>query len=230
MTTPLSRLCAAALLLFTFGAAMAEEPATQPETLLAIPRTQFKPAKDHPGRYYYIKPGADLLQYNQIMVAPLVVLTNDEGKQWRALVSDENSQAGQLFQQTISKALRDKGLAVTDQAGPGVAVLRVAVTHIEQKPEGFVVSDVLPIKMVFNLARRAGGLEKYIVKIATMGQLNDSQSGELVAGSLGLREHAKSGVAPASMTDFQQWLDSWSEDVAEQVAGALPAAHQSTTP
>lgn len=229
MKRSLKCLCASTLLALSCQLALATDPTPstiQPELLFNIPKSQFKPLKGYPGQFYYHKPGADLLQYNQIMVAPLVILEQNQHKQWQALVSDENGQAAQLFHQTMTKALQEQGLKVTDQPGPGVVILRVAVTHIEQNPQGFEVSDVLPIKMVFNLARRATGLQKYIVKLSTLGQLDDAQTGQMVAGGFGLRQENKSGAEAVSMRHFQDWLNSWSTDVAVRLAQTLPGTKQ----
>jgi len=196
------------------------------QPLLQIPKSQFKPLPDNPSQYVYIKPNAHLDRYTQIWVAPLVILNKETGKQWQALVSDENGQAAQIFQQAMVKALKDRGVRVSDQPGPGVITLRVAVTHVQQDKEGFVASDILPIKAIFNVARMAAGMEKYIVNIDTLGQLEDSQSGELLAGGFGIRKQSKSGPSAISLDDFASWTQSWSQDVALRLAKTLPATLQ----
>ncbi|TDR73495.1 DUF3313 family protein [Paludibacterium purpuratum] len=222
-----TRFAAASALLLFCGAALAVEPALpviNPDALLTMDKSVLQQDKAHPERYYYINHDVVLAKYSRVMIAPLVVVTEDTHKQWQALVGEKESRPEQMFLQTMRQALQKRGLTVVDEPGEDVLVLRLAVTHVQQEHDSLNPTDLLPIKMVFNLTRRLAGKEPYIVKISTMGVLNDSLTGKLVAGSLGLRQEDKYGADPVSMDDFQPWLDSWSQVVADQVTHILPTS------
>lgn len=188
------------------------------ESILSLPREAFKVSKSNPNQYYYVKPGADLHQYQSILVAPLVILHQGEGDDWSAMVTDSNGTAPKFFQDQLTLALQKQGFQVVTQPGPGVLRLQVAVTHIRQDHPGFSVTDVLPAKAVFNLARYALGKSPYIVKVSTLAELTDSRSGSLLAGGIGLREEDKSGAEPMTLDDLQSFMVTWSGQVAQYVA------------
>jgi hypothetical protein len=198
-------------------------PILPDQSLLRIPKSEFKSYPGDPTHFIYVKPGANLQHYKSVLVAPLVVLQKETGTQWRAVVSDEKGLASRIFQDAMNQALKDKGIRVADQPGPDVVTLRVAVTRVRQNTEGFVPSDILPVKIIFNVARLAAGMQKYMVKIDALGQLQDSQSGQLLAGGFGVRQQSKSGEKPVSLADFSDWAKDWSQDMAGRLARQMPS-------
>lgn len=199
------------------------------QTLLELPRSAFKERLGHPGQYGWLKPGVDLSQYHKIMIAPLVILNQTAQQQWQALVTDDQGKIAVLFQQNLVTALQKNGIAVTNQAGPDVIRLRVAVRNIEQDKDGFGITDILPVKVVFNLARIVAGKESYIVRIGTVAQLENAETGELLAGTIGLRQQDKAGKEAISAEKLEKWLDNWNQDIATRIALLLPSVVHGTT-
>ena len=70
-----------------------------------------------------------------------------------------------------------------------------------------------------------GGMEKYMVNISALGQLENAQTGELLAGGFGLKKQSKSGTQAISLEDFRAWAQDWSRDVAVRIARTLPDTH-----
>jgi len=190
------------------------------DSILNVPKEEFKVSSNNPNQFYYIKPGVDLRQYQSVMVAPLVILNQGEGNDWNVLVTDSEN-APKFFQDHLTAALHKQGIQVVSEPGPGVLRLQIAVTHARQDRPGFSATDVFPVKMVFNLARFAVGKSPFVVKLSTTAELSDSVSGDLLAGGLGLREDSKSGEQPMSQDELQAFLARWSDQVALYMAKAF---------
>ena len=154
------------------------------ESIFSLPPEEFRPGRDQPTLRVYLKPGSDLRAYNSLIIESLGFMERDASGAWNLLVSDEKDKIDVYFRQAMVDALREKNIAVVTQPGPGVARLRVAVTGLEQVKPGFKVRDLIPVRMVINVARLAAGAELYLLDISTVSEMSDSQSGALLAGSI----------------------------------------------
>jgi hypothetical protein len=194
------------------------------ESILNLPKEAFLQMDGKPSQYGYKKPGVDLHSYSAIIIEPLAFIGKDADGQWKLFSVDARNEVSHYYQQSLSRELKKRGIKVTDQAAPGVLRLRTAVTSLSQEHQGFQASDLLPIKAIFNLARYAGGIEPYLVKIASMAQLEDATSGELLAGGVDLKKEgskSKSASAPITFELMKPMLDHWCEQNAELIAKAL---------
>ena len=127
---------------------------------------------------------------------------------------------------SMETALRKEKIKVVTEPGPGVARLRVAVTGFQQDKPGLSVTDILPIKAAFNLARFATGTDPYLLKVSTMGQLDDSQDGTLLAGGVNMVEspNSKTKDEPITAESLKKMINDWSAKNARQLARALSPA------
>ncbi|WP_028535219.1 DUF3313 domain-containing protein [Paludibacterium yongneupense] len=194
------------------------------ESILNLPKEAFLQMDGKPSQYGYKKPGVDLHSYSAIIIEPLAFIGKDSDGQWKLFSVDERNEVSRYYQQTLSHELQKLGITVTEQAGPGVLRLRTAVTSLSQEHQGFQASDLLPIKAVFNLARYAGGIEPYLVHIASMAQLEDANSGELLAGGVDLKKEGKQAKTATQAITFalmKPMLDRWCEQNAQLLAKTL---------
>jgi hypothetical protein len=167
----------------------------------------FRPGRDQPTLRVYMKPGSDLRAYNSLIIDSLGFIERDASGAWNLLVSDEKDKIDVYFRQTMAAALSERNIAVVTQPGPGVARLRVAVTGLEQVKPGFKVRDLIPVRMVINVARLAAGVEPYLLDISTVSEMSDSQSGVLLAGSINKLEGSSTKKSDESITlDFVKKL------------------------
>lgn len=193
------------------------------DNLFTVPISALQPSKDNPAQKLYLKPGVDLKAYTAIWLEPMYFMRHDSKGNWELLQSADESRIASYFQQKMTQELQAAGIPVVTQAGPGVARMRVAVTGLAQDRPGMDVTDILPIKAVFNLGRIAAGKEPYLMKVGSMAQLEDSESGSLLAGSVNLRQSKKTATKdePLKLELIKGTIDDWCRDSAKLLAKAL---------
>ncbi|RQO68603.1 DUF3313 domain-containing protein [Aquitalea sp. FJL05] len=203
--------------------AMAEE---NQQHLFNLPPEAFQPNPKVPGQMVYLKPGADLKQYHAVILEPLSFLERQADGNWQLLVAAEKNKIDRYYRMSMETALRKEHIKVVTVQGPGVARLRVAVTGFQQDKPGLAVSDILPIKAAFNLARFATGTDPYLLKVSTMGQLDDSQDHTLLAGGVNLIENPGSKTKDEAITAelLKKMISNWTAKNARQLAHALSPA------
>ncbi|MEJ8675589.1 DUF3313 domain-containing protein [Chromobacterium amazonense] len=218
-------LCCALSLGFSLPAWSAGETANS-ENLFTVPLSAFQQSKSNPDQRVYLKPGVDLKAYNTVLLEPLLFMRQAKDGNWELLQSGDENAIAAYFHQRMQAELASAGVAMTQQAAPGVARLRVAVTAVSQDRPGVDAVDLLPIKAVFNLARLATGKEPYLLKIGSMAQLEDAQDGALLAGTVNLRQNKKSKTKEEQMTLdlIKPLIDQWCKDSARQLATHLGKA------
>ncbi|WP_052729218.1 DUF3313 domain-containing protein [Chromobacterium vaccinii] len=196
------------------------------DNLFTVPLDAFQPGKMVPGQRVYQKPGADLKAYHSVLLEPLLFLRQADDGSWELLqAGDENAIAG-YFHDRMQAELKAAGVEEALQPATGVARLRVAVTGVSQDRPGVNAIDLLPVKAVFNLARLATGKEPYLLKIASMAQLEDAQDGGLLAGTVNLRQNEKNKTKeqPMTLDLIKPLIDEWCRQSARQLAAHLSKA------
>ncbi|WP_165494158.1 DUF3313 domain-containing protein [Aquitalea sp. USM4] len=221
---PFFRLACAIIALGLSHHAMAGE---NPQHLFDLPPEAFQPNPKLPGQMIYLKPGTDLKQYHAVILEPLSFLERQHDGNWQLLVSAEKNKIDSLYRMSMETALRKEKIRVVTEPGPGVARLRLAVTGFQQDKPGLAVSDILPIKAAFNLARFATGTDPYLLKVSTMGQLEDSQEHTLLAGGVNLIENPGSKTKDEAITAdlLKKMIKNWTAKNAHQLAQALSPAN-----
>ena len=203
-------------------AAPSTPPATATQNLFTLPLDAFVPNPERPEQRLYRAPGSKLSSYRAVQVEPLLFL-HQGGEGWQLLEADSQNKIARYFRETLVTELGKNGITVTDQAGPGVMRIRIAVTDLQQERPGMGVLDLIPARAVFNLARLAAGREPYLVKVGSMVQLEDAQSGALLGGAVNLRQSSdsKSKDEPLTLDALKNLIEDWTKTGAKQLAGAL---------
>jgi hypothetical protein len=203
--------------------AMAED---KQQHLFNLPPEAFQPNPQLPGQMIYLKPGLDLKQYHAVMLEPLSFLERQSDGNWQLLVAAEKNKIDSYYRMRMETALRQERIKVVTEPGPGVARLRLAITGFQQDKPGLSVSDILPIKAAFNLARFATGTDPYLLKVSTMGQLEDAQDHTLLAGGVNLIENPDSKSKDQAITAalLKKMINDWTAKNAHQLARALSPA------
>lgn len=217
-----SRLLLGGLLLAAVFSAFANE-AAQRENLFTLPLTAFKTSDENASQKLYVKPGVDLKQYSAVILEPLYFMRQEADGNWELLQSTEENKIAHYYQERMTEELKKVGIPVVDQPGEGVATIRAAVTGMALGRLGLKPLDVLPIKAVANLTRMAVGKEKYLVKIGSMAQMEDSESGDLLAGSVNLRKTQETTYKDSGMTKevVDRLIDGWCKENAKLLARAM---------
>jgi len=200
------------------------------DNLFTVPISALQPSKDNAAQKLYLKPGVDLKAYNAIWLEPLYFMRHDGKGNWELLQSAEENRISSYFQQKMTQELQQVGIPVVSQSGPGIARMRVAVTGLAQDRPGVAVTDLLPFKAAINLTRIVAGKEPYLMKVGSMAQLEDSESGSLLAGSVNLRQSKKTATKdePLKLELIKSAIDDWCRDSAKLLAKALTTAATAT--
>lgn len=223
------RLLRSALLALSLLSATAQAGGLLKDSLFTLPLSAFQKSSKNPGQAVYLQPGVNLHAYRKVIVeAPLFLQKNEQGE-WTLLQPSEESRIASYFQQTLAAEIAKTGLTVTDEAGPDVLRLRVAVTGMGQVRPDKKVVDILPAKAAINLTKQVVGREPYLLRVGTMAQLENAQTGELLAGSVNQRQTSKSKFKDEQITLelLQKEIDTLCRNSARQLALALGvnAAH-----
>ena len=194
-----------------------------PENLFTVPLESYQmDAKDTDQRIY-VKPGLDLTIYHKVLLESPLFLRQDQNKEWELLQPSEESKIANYFKSRMAAELAKQGIELTEEAGPDVLRLRFAVTGVAPTRPGLDLIDVLPAKAAINIAKLAIDKEPYLLRIGTMAQIEDSVSGELLAGTVNLKETSKSKIKdkPVTLAYLEKEVDKLSKKSAAQLAKAM---------
>jgi hypothetical protein len=210
-------------LLLPLSTAWAASSLPAAESLLSLPAGALQPNPQQAGQLVYRKPGIDLKTYHSLIIEPLTFIEHQPDGQWQLLQAGEANRIDRAYRDQLQQALQTAGIAVVQEPAPGVARLRVAITGFRHDKPGLAVSDFIPVKAVFNLARKAIGAEPYLLQVSTLGQLEDAQSGMLLAGSVDAIDNAGSKTLdqPITLEMLQNTITRWSQRNATQLAQQL---------
>src|SRR5262245_21965171 len=145
-----------------------------------------------PGRldtWQWVKPGVDWKQYTKIYLAPVEVWINP-GAEYPGIQPAIYKQIVDEFRGVVSRTFRAGGYEVVDRPGPGVLVIRFALTGINPERPGFTPLDVLPIKMAMDAARFATGTDKTVIAMSGEAEVRDGATNERLFAQVTTRKDA----------------------------------------
>jgi hypothetical protein len=193
------------------------------DNLFTVPLSSLQPSKVNPSQQLYPKPGVELKACQAILPEPLHVMRHDDKGTWKLLQSSQERRISGHFQQEMTQELPRAGISVTTEAGTGIAPMRMAVTGLGQERPGRDVADILPVKAVFNLTSMDAGKEPYLQQVGSMAQLEDSESGSVLAGSVYVRQSKRTARKDEllELETIKSAIDDWCRDSAKLLAKAL---------
>lgn len=193
------------------------------DNLFTIPLSSYQVDPNNPNQRLYLKPGATLNQYQQVLVELPLFLQQNHTQEWELIQPSEANKIAQYFQAKLSAELQNLGVKVVTQADPDTLRLRFAVTGMGQVRPDRKLTDFTPTKAKINLAKRVVGREPYLLMVSTMAQVEDASSGELLAGVVSLKETSKTKVKdqPITLAYLQNEIDKLTKKSAAQLARAM---------
>lgn len=193
--------------------------ATTLDALAALPRDAFIFSIEHPESFGYLKPGIDLTRYRGVLIEPLALL-GKQHDEWLLLVAAPTHPMERYFRQAMTAALGARGLEIASAPAPDVMRLRLAMSLSLANRN---VDPKQPVQASHNLDLLASGVDHYMTQVAAVGQLEDSLSGDLLAGSADLR--AEQSLIVPSGGNLQDAIDNWCATSAERLRQAcMPQA------
>ncbi|HEH9406252.1 DUF3313 domain-containing protein [Aeromonas bestiarum] len=190
--------------------------------LQAIPLAAFQPSESSPNQRVYKEPGVDLRQYHQVLLDPLQFIRQENGH-WYLLTANEQNDIGRYYHATFQRELVSQGVQIATAPGPGVMRVQAAITNFDLTRPDPKLRDLLPAKIAINVTREVIGKEPYLLKVGSMAQLLDSQSGKLLVRVMDARESPDTTHkdSPITADEMEKMIDQWAASRAKQLADNL---------
>ncbi|MDH0176126.1 DUF3313 domain-containing protein [Aeromonas dhakensis] len=191
-------------------------------SLQAIPLTAFQQSESNPNHRIYKAPGVDLRQYHQVLLDPLQFIRQENG-QWYLLTANEQNEIGRYYHATFQRELMNHGVRIATAPGPGVLRVQAAITNFDLTRPDPKLRDLLPAKIAINVTREVIGKEPYLLRVGSMAQLLDSQSGKLLVRVMDARESPDTThkESPITAGEMAKMIDQWAATRANQLADNL---------
>ncbi len=127
----------------------------------------------------YLKPGVDFSRYNKIMMDEVIFFFRQDAD-YKGIHPDEINELSREFHIAFVEVLGDR---LTDEPGPDVVRMRLAVTDLEtSSPVSGTMTTVIPVGLAVNLVKKGTTGEYIGVGSASMeAEFLDSVSNERVA-------------------------------------------------
>lgn len=191
-------------------------------SLQAIPLTAFQQSESNPNQRIYKEPGVDLRQYQQVLLDPLQFIRQENG-QWYLLTANEQNEIGRYYHATFQRELINHGVRIATAPGPGVLRVQAAITNFDLTRPDPKLRDLLPAKIAINVTREVISKEPYLLRVGSMAQLLDSQSGKLLVRVMDARESPDTThkESPITAGEMAKMIDQWAAGRASQLADNL---------
>lgn len=161
----------------------------------------------------WIKPGIDVSQFNSVYVEPSQFYPEPRPTE---KIPQQTLQGIIEYYHEALKTQFSKALPLANGPGPGVLVVRPAITGVSAATKGLRPYEVIPIALVAAGISTATGIRDEDTTVATEAAFLDGHSGEVVAQVV--RKGAGSDLENSSQVmqpkDARALLDGWARDMA----------------
>ena len=184
-------------------------------SLQAIPLTAFQQSESNPNQRIYKEPGVDLRQYHQVLLDPLQFIRQE--------TANEQNEIGRYYHATFQRELMSQCVKMATEPGPGVMRVQAAITNFDLTRPDPKLRDLLPAKIAINVTREVIGKEPYLLRVGSMAQLLDAQSGKLLVRVMDARESPDTTHkdSPITAEEMEKMIDQWAASRAKQLADNL---------
>jgi len=173
--------------------------------------SQFQKVPGRLDTWQWVKPGVGWKQYTKIYLAPVEVWINP-GADYPGIQPALYKQITDEFRGVVAKEFRAGGYEVVDRPGPGVLVIRFALTGVNPERPGFTPLDVLPIKIAIDAARFATGTDKTVIAMSGEAEVRDGATNERLFAQVTTRRDAHLFVGQQiTWADVSNGATEWAE-------------------
>jgi len=172
--------------------------------------SKLRPVDGVDGTYRYIDTSANFRSYTKLMIDPVqIVLTPDP--EYKGMQPDAMKRMTDAFRMEFVGAVAS-GYQVVNQPGPDVLRIRLAITGVQPASPALGVTDFIPIKAVFNVARDAAGAAPKVAEMSAEFEALDP-NGRVVASAVSTRKSDKNLSQGERITwaDMQAITASWAK-------------------
>lgn len=172
--------------------------------------SQLHPAKDRESVWLYIDKSADYRPYTKIILDPVeVILTPNPD--FKGVQPDTLKRMSDDFIASYKKALTP-GYQIVTEPGPDVLRLRAAITNVQLVKTSIGVTDVLPIKIAFNVARSAAGASPRLAQMTAEMEVLDAQGHRAAAAvAVGTGKETVNEDQQVTSKELEAITDHWAK-------------------
>ena len=154
--------------------------------------------------FLYMKEGSQG-QYQKIMVKSVDVYSAKE-----EVATDISKKSASYLEDGIKAMLKKRGV-LTDKAGEGVLILKLAITGTEKSKEDLKVRNFVPVAAIFRAGQAATGNVSTYIDAMMEAEMIDSVSGDRVAAVVAktVDETEKRSGDELEFSDITPMLDTW---------------------
>jgi len=177
--------------------------------------SQLHESKGDAAKMIYIDTLANWSKYDKIYIEPIELWKADDPETKLGKLDKEQQQMlVDYFYTALSNSL-SKNFEIVNQAGPGVLVIRGAITEAKKcRPVSNLVSTVMPIGMALSLVKRGiFGTGMGVGECQVEAELLDGATGRVVAAGMDRRAGTKALRTKFDGTfgDVKLAMDFWAE-------------------
>ncbi|MBD9680317.1 DUF3313 domain-containing protein [Pseudomonas sp. PDM18] len=160
----------------------------------------------------WIKPGIDVSQFTSVYVEPSQLYPRPQPSEKipQSTLDGITKYYDQALQTQFSKAL-----PLATGPGPGVLIVRPAITAVSAETKGLQPYEVIPIALITAGVSTATGIRDQDTSIATEAAFLDGSDGKVVAQVVrkGAGTELENSSQVMSANDAKAVLDGWAQDM-----------------
>lgn len=210
------RLTISALCIASIAMAGCASKVTQPEEYSGFlsDYSQLKEAKSPSGAEVmrWVDPKLDLSRYTAVYVEPTQFYPKPQAT---AKIPESTLNGINTYYNQALKRELEKSLPLANAPGPGVIVVRAAITAVSSKTEALAPYEYIPVALVVAAASTATGHRDQETTLGTEAQFLDVASGKVLAQVVrkGTGKPLSNDAQVMKADDVKSVIDGWASDL-----------------
>lgn len=160
----------------------------------------------------WVDPNLSLSRYNAVYIEPIQFYPKPQAS---TKIPESTLQGISTYYSQALKRELEKSLPLADGPGPGVIVVRAAITAVSSKTESLKPYEYIPVALVVATVSTGAGIRDQETTLGTEAQFLDGASGKVVAQVV--RKGTGKPLANESQVmkadDVKSVIDGWASDL-----------------
>ncbi|MFL1495185.1 DUF3313 domain-containing protein [Pseudomonas antarctica] len=176
--------------------------------------SQLKQAKSPSGAEVmrWVDPNLDLSRYNAVFIEPTQFYPKPQAT---AKIPDSTLNGINTYYSQALKRELAKSLPIANAPGPGVIVVRAAITAVSSKTESLKPYEYIPVALVAAAVSTGTGIRDQETTLGTEAQFLDGASGKVIAQVVrkGTGKPLSNDSQVMKADDVKGVIDGWTSDL-----------------
>ncbi|NWD64078.1 DUF3313 domain-containing protein [Pseudomonas sp. IPO3774] len=200
----------------TIGVMGCSSKVTQPDEYSGFlsDYSNLKEAKSPSGAQVmrWVDPNLSLIRYNAVYIEPTQFYPKPQAS---TRIPESTLQGISTYYSQALKRELEKSLPLADGPGPGVIVVRAAITAVSSKTESLKPYEYIPVALVVATVSTGAGIRDQETTLGTEAQFLDGASGKVVAQVVrkGTGKPLANDSQVMKADDVKSVIDGWASDL-----------------